>query len=70
MDTQRRLNIGCGNLPIDDWENIDRKLGGEAYPLKSNDGQPYPDASFDEVRASHVLEHFSHQEAANVVAEW
>lgn len=62
-----RLNLGAGPLPLpeaDGWRNLDRKTGQEAYPL------PYPDESIEEIRASHLLEHFAYAEIGAVVAEW
>lgn len=69
-EQSRKLNIGGGDIPLAGYENIDRKFGGEAYPLKDNTGKPIPDASCDEVRASHILEHFSNAEVPLVLAEW
>ncbi len=59
-----KINLGCGNKAIHGYDNRDRQLGHEAYPL------PDADESVDEVRASHLLEHFPHQVANQVVAEW
>lgn len=59
-----KLNIGSGEQRLDGYENIDRKSGFEAFPL------PYADGTVDEVRASHVLEHFSHMKTGSVLAEW
>lgn len=59
-----RLDIGAGERRIEGFTPIDRKLGSEAYPLD------YADDSIDEIRASHVLEHFSHREGAAVVEHW
>ncbi|MCK4624077.1 MAG: methyltransferase domain-containing protein [Phycisphaerae bacterium] len=59
-----KLNIGAGNSPIKGYENLDRKTGQEACPLK------YDTGSVDEVRASHILEHFGFREAPEVLAEW
>lgn len=59
-----RLNIGGGNVHITGFVNIDRKNGEEAYPLDR------PDNSVEEILASHVLEHFSHREVADVLQNW
>lgn len=59
-----KLNLGGGFQKIPGYINLDRKLGSEVYPL------PYTDGSVDEVRASHILEHFSHREVPAVLAEW
>jgi hypothetical protein len=59
-----RLNLGAGDLDIAGYVPVDRKAGAEAYPLQ------YDDASVDEIRASHILEHFSHREVPAVLADW
>lgn len=60
-----RLNIGGGDKPIEGFTSIDHKNGGEAYPLKD-----YADDSVDEIRASHILEHFGFDDVPRVVQEW
>jgi len=59
-----KLNIGAGDTQIDGFTPIDRKFGQEAYPLN------YEDNTVDEIRASHILEHFSFAEASQALAEW
>jgi len=59
-----RLNLGAGDTVIEGFTAIDRQFGTEAYPLD------YPDGSVDEIRASHLLEHFSHGEATAVLKHW
>ena len=59
-----RLNLGGGDIDLPGYVNIDRKSGREAYPLD------YPDNSVDEIRASHLIEHFGHQETVPVVKDW
>lgn len=59
-----KLNIGAGDVPLPGYTPVDRKLGSEAYPLN------YPDASVEEIRASHVLEHFDWRTVPKVVADW
>lgn len=60
-----KLNIGSGPVQIPGFENIDRVLGTEAYPLTQ-----FSDNSVDEIRASHVLEHFSYADVQKVLNEW
>lgn len=62
--TPRRLNLGAGGTPLKGYENLDRKTGQEVYPLEC------PDNSVDEIRASHVLEHFGHGQVSEVVNHW
>lgn len=59
-----KLNLGSGPFPMDGYVNLDRKNGNEVYPLS------YPDESVEEIRASHILEHFSHRETVNVLKHW
>jgi FkbM family methyltransferase len=59
-----KLNLGSGSSPIEGYQNRDIKTGEQVYPLDD------PDGSVDEVRASHVLEHFPHGEVGAVVREW
>jgi Methyltransferase domain len=60
-----RLNLGAGGHPLEGYANLDRKTGQEVYPL---DG--IADGSVEEIRASHVLEHFSHREVGEVLKHW
>lgn len=60
-----RLNLGGGDQPLPGFTTIDRKLGTEVYPLTG-----YADNSVDEIRASHILEHFSIKESNLVLTEW
>jgi FkbM family methyltransferase len=62
--TATKLNLGSGSSPIEGYHNLDIKTCDEIYPL------PVDDGTVDEVRASHVLEHFPHGQVADVVKEW
>lgn len=60
-----RLNLGAGGAPIEGYDNSwDDHQGKKAYPLA------LPDGCADEVRASHIFEHFSHRGAHKVLADW
>lgn len=59
-----KLNIGGGTHIFDGYTTVDRKVGLEAYPLA------WPDESVDEIRASHILEHFSRPEVPLVLRDW
>ncbi|MDH3636846.1 MAG: hypothetical protein OES09_00075 [Gammaproteobacteria bacterium] len=66
-----RLNLGCGDLLLDGYVNLDGKRGDEIYPLLAPDGMVlYQEGSVDEIRASHILEHFGHREIPDVLADW
>lgn len=64
IDKCIRLNLGSGDTVVPGYTNIDRKDGGEVYPLK------FPDNSVDAIYASHILEHFSHRDTEKVISEW
>ena len=59
-----KLNIGAGDTDIEGFTPIDRKNGQEAFPLD------YEDGSVEEIRASHILEHFGWEDAQKALAEW
>lgn len=59
-----KLNLGSGDTPLDGYVNLDGRRDDSLYPLNVEDG------SCDEIRASHVLEHFSHTEVAAVMKHW
>lgn len=63
--TPIRLNLGSGTETlIDSFVNLDAKFGNTIYPLE------YKPETVDEIRASHVLEHFSHRQVKDVLANW
>jgi len=64
VEQSLKLNIGSGETELPGFTNIDRRDGKEAYPLE------YETDSVDEIRASHILEHFSFREAISVLEEW
>lgn len=62
-----KLNIGAGaDAPqIEGFTPIDRAFGSEAFPLAQ-----FADGSVDEIRASHILEHFPQDKVQAVLDEW
>lgn len=61
-----KLNLGSGpeQLKIKGYENIDLLDGKSAYPLQ------YDSEEVDEIRASHILEHFGRHEVKAVLENW
>lgn len=60
-----KLNLGSGSSPMEGYQNLDNKNGWLGHLLDT-----YGDGTVDEVRASHILEHFPHGQVAEVVKEW
>jgi len=66
----RLLNLGCGLRYHPDWTNVD--LNSSNSCVKVHDlrrGIPYQDCTFDVVYHSHLIEHFSKQEAHGFLKE-
>jgi predicted SAM-dependent methyltransferase len=64
------LNLGCGHRFHADWVNVDFVSTGKgviAYDLTQ--GIPFPNASFNVVYHSHLLEHFPKTEAGAFLRE-
>jgi predicted SAM-dependent methyltransferase len=58
------LNLGCGGRFHPEWDNLD--FFSHAPEVRAHDlrkGIPYPDQTFDVVYHSHLLEHFSKEQA-------
>jgi predicted SAM-dependent methyltransferase len=62
------LNLGCGGRFRPDWINLDlASIGVGVLACDLRKGIPFPDASFDVVYHSHVLEHFSSREGLELL---
>jgi SAM-dependent methyltransferase len=59
-----KLNLGAGDTVLEGYEPRDGARGDSLFPLPDADG------SIDEIRASHVLEHFASAEVPKVIADW
>jgi len=57
-----KLNLGSGTQKIKGFENMDVATGDEIYPLLY--------CEVDEIRASHVVEHFGTMESVQVMLNW
>ena len=66
---QIRLNVGCGEIIEPGYVNIDM-----THPLADANMDAldlgYPNGSVDEVRSSHLLEHFAKREVPLALREW
>src|SRR5689334_15007680 len=59
-DGPRRLNVGCGTDVRAGWVNLDvAGYGGNERGGLNKYPWPYPDNYFDEILASHILEHLA-----------
>lgn len=66
-----KLNLGAGDTPLPGYINLDRKTGDEIFPLMpSIMRRGGSDKGYDEIRASHVLEHFPHGQIDMILADW
>ncbi|GAB4517395.1 MAG: hypothetical protein OHK0046_23910 [Anaerolineae bacterium] len=64
------LNVGCGHRFHQEWVNIDLVAASEeviAHNILK--GLPFPDASFDVVYHSHILEHLTQQQGRHLLRE-
>lgn len=59
-----RVNLKCGDKRLEGYHNYDKINGDEVVML------PYQDGSVDEIRVSHLLEHFPQGQVANIVKGW
>jgi predicted SAM-dependent methyltransferase len=67
-----KLNIGCGDLKIDNYTNIDIRDSIHADIIIDLEKIPYPydNDTVDEILANDIIEHFSHKDIEDIVKEW
>lgn len=67
---RNKLNFGCGTRFAPEWVNIDfHSECKDVLRVNLLRGFPFPDASFEAVYSSHVLEHFNRQQGAFLLSE-
>ena len=66
-----RLHLGCGNIHIDDWCNVDvLKTGATDLILDISTLPGIADNSISEIYSCHVLEHFSQADVIKILNRW
>ena len=65
-----KLNLGCGAQLREGYDNIDLKGGKDVIKLDLRDELPYKKGTVDEIYASHIIEHFTQDEAITMLCEW
>ena len=68
--TLKLLNLGCGERYHKDWTNVDFvSYSHDVMAHNLLNGIPFPDNHFDVVYHSHLLEHFSRENAPGFIRE-
>lgn len=65
-----KLNLGSGSIKLPDYTNVDFFVKGVDLEHDLRTPLPFPDNSVDEIRASHLVEHFSRLEWEKVRKDW
>lgn len=66
----KKLNLGCGNKPYQDYVNVDIFPGpivNEVFPF---DEIPYEDGTISAIHSEHALEHVPFRRAEKTLKEW
>ena len=69
MDNQIKLNLGCGDIIIPDYINVDL-YNVNADAMCDVKHLLFTDNFADLIYASHIIEHFDFHEGNNVLKEW
>jgi predicted SAM-dependent methyltransferase len=65
----RKLNVGCGNVLLPGWLNIDMEPGAD-LAIDVRQGLPFEDDSVDFIYNEHFVEHLTYDEAGKVLREF
>ncbi len=64
----RKLHLGCGDHPLDDWVNTDGR-DDAVIRVELLEPLPFDDGSFDRVFFEHVLEHLTQEQGLALLRE-
>lgn len=64
-----KLNLGCGEFPIDGWHNLDIIKHPGVIQTNLAHGIPFANNSVDAIRSEHFLEHLTLLEGKYVIKE-
>lgn len=71
MESTMRLHVGCGNVILKGWVNIDsRELPGVDVVTDGRWCAQYKPETIDAIYACHVIDHFHVWEVESVVYRW
>ena len=66
-----KLNVGCGNKKLKNWLNLDINPLFQPEIIRDlRRGLPWSNDVFDEIRAHHILEHFSGEDFIFIMNEF
>ena len=65
-----KLHLGCGNLNIDGFTNIDIQSTAADILADITDLSRFTDDSIEEIYTCHVMEHFKRRQILGVLEEW
>jgi len=69
IETAVRLNLGCGEYPIQGFINVDAASLPGVDMVLTVPPLPWPDAAASEIYMGHCLEHFDRETGAYLLAE-
>ena len=65
----RKLHVGCGNMKLLDWLNIDMEPSADLV-IDVREGLPFDDNSIDFIYNEHFFEHLTYEEGEKTLREF